>query len=70
MYKTTQQLKQDALDLIVEQLRAAEMRQGCSNYTFHAETLLKQIEPIIHAYAPLPSSIQEALNSGDGVYRP
>lgn len=70
VYKTEEQLKDEAIYLIVEQLRAAEMRQGCTNYTFYAEILLNQLEPIIFSYAPLPESIQWALNSGDGVYRP
>jgi len=70
MYKPEVQLKQEATDIIAEQLRAAEMRQGCTNYTYYAEILLRQLEPIIWKYAPLPVSIQEALNSGDGVYRP
>lgn len=70
MYKSREQLKQEATHLITEQLRAAEMRQGCTNYGYHADILLKQLEPIIFAYAPLPVGIQEALNSGDGAYRP
>lgn len=70
MYKSVEQLKQEAQHLIAEQLRAAEMRQGCTNYEYYAGILLKQLEPIIWKYAPLPISIQEALNLGDGVYRP
>jgi len=70
MYKSEAQLKEAAIHLIAEQLRAAEMRQGCTNHTYYAEILLRQLEPIIWKYAPLPISIQEALNSGDGVYRP
>lgn len=69
-YKSKDELRLEALYLITEQLRATEMRQGCTNYSFYAEILLKQLEPIIHEYAPLPESIQWALNSGDGVYRP
>lgn len=69
-WKSPEQIRTDALHIISEQLRAAEMRQGCTNHSYHAELLLKQIEPMIWAYAPLPRSIQEALNSGDGVYRP
>ena len=70
MYKSKPQLKQEATDLIAEQLRAAEMRQGCTNHGYYAAIVLKQLEPIIWQYAPLPESIPEALNSGDGVYRP
>ena len=62
--------QQEATDLIAEQLRAAEMRQGCTNHGYYAEILLKQLEPIIRQYSPLPESIQEALNFGDGAYRP
>ena len=69
-YKPVAQLKEDALNIIIEGLRAAEMRQGCTNHSYYAEIMLKQLEPILHAYAPLPESIQWALNSGDGVYRP
>ena len=47
MYKSKEQLRQEALGLIVEQLRAAEMRQGCTNYTYHAEILLEQLKPVI-----------------------
>lgn len=54
MYKSVEQLKEDALHLITEQLRAAEMRQGCTNYEYYAEILLRQLEPIIFKYAPLP----------------
>jgi hypothetical protein len=70
MYKSEAQLKQEATHLIAEQLRAAEMRQGCTNHTYYAEILLKQLEPIIWGYAPLPLNIQQALNSGNGAYRP
>lgn len=63
-------MNEKALHIIIEALRGAEMRQGCTNHTYYAEILLKQIEPLIQADAPLPLSIQEALNSGDGVYRP
>ncbi len=70
MYKSQKELRQQALDIITEQLRASEMRQGCTNHSYYAEIVLNQLEPIIHAYAPLPEPIQWALNSGDGVYRP
>lgn len=70
MYKSEKELKEEALHIITEAIRAGEMRQGCTNYTYYAEIVLKQLEPIIHAYAPLPESIQWALNLGDGVYRP
>lgn len=70
MYKSKEQLRQEALDLITEDLRAAEMRQGCTNHTFYAEIQLRQLECLIFAYAPLPESIQQALNSGDGSYHP
>lgn len=70
MYKSEAQLKEEAQHIITEQLRAAEMRQGCTNHSYYAEILLKQLEPIIWRYAPLPESIQQALNSGDGAYRP
>ena len=70
VYKSKEQLRQAALDLIIEDLRAAEMRQGCTNYTYYADILLRQLECLIFDYAPLPESIQQALNSGDGTYRP
>ena len=70
MYKSKEQLRQEALALIVEDLRAAEMRQGCTNYTHYADILLRQLECLIFAYAPLPEFVQEALNTGDGAYRP
>lgn len=70
MYKSKEQLRQEALDLIVEDLKAAEMRQGCTDYSPYADILLRQLECLIFAYAPLPESIQQALNSGDGSYRP
>lgn len=69
-YQSETELKQEALQIIINSLQEAEMRQGCTNYTDHAERILKQLEPIIQGYAPLPESIQWALNSGDGTYRP
>lgn len=59
-----------AIEKIKAHLQMAEMRQGTTDYTPYAETLLKELEPIIFSYAPLPEYIQWALNSGDGVYRP
>ncbi len=70
MYKSAKELRQEALDLITEDLKAAEMRQGCTDYSFYADLLLRQLECLIFAYAPLPESIQHALNSGDGTYMP
>lgn len=58
-----------ALHLITESLRAAEMRQGSTNHTYYAELILKQLEDMGY-HIGLPSSIEWALNSGDGVYRP
>lgn len=37
-------LRVDKLHIITEALRAAEMRQGCTNHTWYAEKLLEQIE--------------------------
>ena len=59
----------NARHLIVESLRAAEMRQGCTNHTYYADKVLKQLEEMGY-HIGLPDSINEALNSGDGVYRP
>ena len=63
MYKSEAELKADAVSLIVEQLRAAEMRQGCTNYTYHAEILLSQLEEIIFKYASLPKQMSSTLTS-------
>ena len=60
----------EVIQIIKGALMEAEMRQGCSNYTPYAEYLYNQIKPIIQRHAPLPESIQWALNSGDGTYRP
>lgn len=62
--------REKVLDIITEQIRAAEMRQGCTNHSYYAEKLLDEIEPLIQADAALPESIQWAMNSGDGTYRP
>lgn len=35
------------LPICVEAIRAAEMRQGCTNHSYYAEILLKQLIPII-----------------------
>jgi len=70
MYKSEKELKEESMNLIVNALKEAEMRQGCTDYKPYASTLLRQLEPLIFNYSPLPISIQEALNSGDGVYRP
>ncbi len=35
------------ISILIEALKAAEMRQGCTDYTPYAEILLKQIIPII-----------------------
>lgn len=40
-------LRGQSLDLIVEALRAAEMRQGCTDYGYYAEILLRQLEPLL-----------------------
>ena len=69
MYKSKEQLRQEAMDIIKAHLQEAETR-GCANYDDTAKVLLVQLESRIFAYAPLPVSIQEALNSGDGAYRP
>ena len=45
-------LKGQATDIIAEGLKAAEMRQSCTDYGYYAEILLKQVEPIIFKYAP------------------
>ena len=39
--------REKALELIIENLRAAEMRQGCTNYSFYADILLRQLEVLI-----------------------
>ncbi len=43
------------IDKIVEALRAAEMRQGCTDYHFYAEKLYKDL-------FPKPSTAREALS--------
>jgi hypothetical protein len=63
-------VKQDIVNRLTNALQQAEMRQGCTNHSYYAEILAKEIIPIIEDQAPLPESIQWALNSGDGVYRP
>jgi len=75
MYKSKVQLQQEAIRLITSTLKECEecgskMEQTCSYRDSYAEILLRQLEPLIWNYAPLPVSIQEALNSGDGAYRP
>jgi len=67
MYKSEVQLKQGATDIIAEQLRAAEMRQGCTNYTYYAEILLRQLEPIIWKYAPLSGRLRGTMNWEDAL---
>ena len=37
------------------------MRQGCTDYGYYAELLLRQLEPIIAEYAPVPERIVKAL---------
>ena len=37
----------ECLPIVAEALRAAEMRQGCTDYTPYAEILLKQLIPIL-----------------------
>ncbi len=70
VYESKEQLKEKARTLIIHALQEAEMRQGCTSYGAYADILLKQLEPIVFKYAPLSESIQWALNSGDGTYRP
>lgn len=60
----TDELKDQARHLIVEQLKAAEMRQGCTDYAYYADVLLRQLEPVIFAYAPPPDRIIQALKWG------
>jgi len=61
MSKRIEELKEQAQHLIVEALRAAEMRQGCTDYGYYAELLLRQLEPIIEEYVPVPERIVKAL---------
>jgi len=60
----TDELREKARHLIIEQLRAAEMRQGCTDYGYHADILLRQLEPVIWEYAPVPDRIVQALKYG------
>lgn len=39
-----QRIKEKALLICTEALRAAEMRQGCTNHSYHAEILLRQVK--------------------------
>ncbi|MDD5220898.1 MAG: hypothetical protein PHV11_10050 [Candidatus Bipolaricaulis sp.] len=63
------QQDEKVLHLLTESLRAAEMRQGCTNHSYYAELVAEQLYDMGY-YKGLPPSIEEALNSGDGVYRP
>jgi len=37
------EVRERALHICIESLRAAEMRQGCTNHSYYAEILLRQI---------------------------
>jgi len=65
MATMTSELKEKARHLIIEQLKAAEMRQGCTDYGYHADVLLGQLEPVIFEYAPPPARILQALKYGN-----
>ena len=69
MYKSKEILKLEALNIIEEYTHDVRRARAPMLDVF-AKRLLEKLEPIIFDYAPLPISIQEALNSGDGVYRP
>ena len=46
----THKQAQEGIDnLLIESLRAAEMRQGCTNHSYYAEILKKQILSLIFA---------------------
>ena len=57
------------MHLLTEGVRAAGMRQGCTNHSYYAELIAKQLDGMGY-HVGLPDSICEALNSGDGAYRP
>jgi len=61
----TNELRRKARNLIIKQLNAAEMRQHCTDYGYHADILLAQLEPIIFEYAPPPARILQALKYGN-----
>jgi len=65
MSNRTEELRERARGLIIEALRAAELRQGCTDYGYYAERLLAELEPVIFEYAPPPARIVQALRYGN-----
>ena len=61
------------LEHAIELLHRFEQACGSSVWTWNGEDLHEALRVVIdaaHASRVLPQSIQEALNSGDGSYRP
>ena len=45
--RNSPEFKEQALHILIESIRAAEMRQGCTNHTYYAEILFNQIQALL-----------------------